>query len=133
MTDKMSAEEAERQRKEKEMADQLKSQQQASENEIIQLYKKMANENMDRIREIEDLNARLAAEKEEMRDRLEKEKEELRIRLEKENAELQRQLDDSKKGLQSEIDGNHFTNTNRINDLTDKLAKLFKDASKDKD
>ena len=43
----------------------------------------MANENMDRIREIEDLNARLAAEKEEMRDRLEKEKEELRIRLEK--------------------------------------------------
>ena len=43
----------------------------------------MANENMDRIREIEDLNARLAAEKEEMRDRLEKEKEELRIRWEK--------------------------------------------------
>ena len=43
----------------------------------------MANENMDRIREIEDLNARLAAEKDEIRDRLEKEKEELRIRWEK--------------------------------------------------
>ena len=42
----------------------------------------MANENMDRIREIEDLNARLAAEKDEMRDRLEREKEELRIRWE---------------------------------------------------
>ena len=38
-------------------------------------------------------------------------------RLEKENADLRSQLDNSKKGLQSEIDGNHFTNTNRINDL----------------
>ena len=93
----------------------------------------MANENEDRIREIEELNAKLNAENGEIRDRLEKEKEELRIRLEKENAELRAKLDDSKKGLQSEIDGNHFTNTNRINDLTDKLAKLFKDASKDKD
>jgi len=115
------------------MADQLKSQQEASENEIIQLYKKMANENMDRIREIEDLNARLAAEKGEIRDRLEKEKEELRTRLEKENAELRRQLNDSKKGLQSEIDGNHFSNTNRINDIAEKLAQMFKDKNKDKD
>ena len=46
---------------------------------------------------------------------------------------MQRQLDDSKKGLQSEIDGNHFTNTNRINDIAEKLANMFKDASKDKD
>ena len=46
---------------------------------------------------------------------------------------MQRQLDDSKKGLQSEIDGNHFTNTNRINDIAEKLANILKDASKDKD
>ena len=39
----------------------------------------MAGENQDRIREIEDLNARLNAENAESRDRLEKEKEELRI------------------------------------------------------
>ena len=58
----------------------------------------MAAENLDRIREIEDLNARLNREKGEIRDRLEKEKEELRIRLEKENAELRSQLEDAQKG-----------------------------------
>ena len=89
----------------------LKEQQAQSENEIIQLYKKMADENMDRIREIEDLNERLKAEKGEIRDRLEKEKEELRIQLEKENSDLRSQLDDSKRGLQGDIDNNHFTTT----------------------
>ena len=39
-------------------------------------------------------------------------------------------MNDSKKGLQSEIDGNHFSNTNRINDIAEKLAKMFKDANK---
>ena len=55
----MAAEEAARMAKEREMADKMRAQQEASENEIIQLYKKMAAENMDRINEIEDLRARL--------------------------------------------------------------------------
>ena len=59
------------------MKDKLREQQEASENEVIQLYKKMAAENMARIKEIEDLNAKLQAEKADIRDRLEKEKEEL--------------------------------------------------------
>ena len=93
----------------------------------------MACENMDRIREIEELNDRLNREKGEIRDRLEKEKEELRIRLEKENAELRSNLDQAKNGLQSEIDGNHFSSTNRINDLAEKLANLLKNCNKDRD
>ena len=111
----------------------MKEQQAASENEIIQLYKKMAKENQDRIREIEDLNARLAKEKDEIRERLEKEKEELRIQLEKENAELKTQLEDSRNGLKNQIDGNHFSSTNRINDLAEKLAKMLKDLNKNND
>ena len=111
----------------------MKEQQAASENEIIQLYKKMAKENQDRIREIEELNAKLNQEKDEIRERLEKEKEELRIQLEKENAELKSQLEDSRNGLKSQIDGNHFSSTNRINDLAEKLAKMLKDVNKNND
>merc|ERR1712004_450328 len=133
MRDRMSQEEEERQRKEREMQERMKEQQAASENEIIQLYKKMAKENQDRIREIEDLNARLAKEKDEIRERLEKEKEELRIQLEKENAELKSQLEDSRNGLKNQIDGNHFSSTNHINDLAEKLAKMLKDLNKNND
>merc|ERR1711860_350345 len=63
----------------------------------------------------------------------EKEKEELRIQLEKENAELKSQLEDSRNVLKNQIDGNHFSSTNRINDLAEKLAKMLKDLNKNND
>lgn len=56
MKDKMSQEEEERKRKEREIAEKLAEQESARENEIIQLYKKMANENRLREQEIEGDN-----------------------------------------------------------------------------
>ena len=112
--------------------DKLRQQQEASENEIIQLYKKMAKENIDRINEIEDLRARLDEENMALNEKLIKEKNELKDRLEKENEELKAKLEAAKNGLKGEIDGNHYSNTNRMNDLAEKLSKILKDASKDR-
>ena len=53
--DKIKAQEDERARKEREMADKMKEQAAASENEILQLHKRMAGENNKRIEEIDDL------------------------------------------------------------------------------
>ncbi len=103
----------------------MRAQQEASENEIIQLYKKMANENTDRKQEIEDLRAKLEREKAEIREKLEAEKEELRTRLEKENNELRSQLESSRNGLKTEIDGNHFSSTNRFVCLCTVNVKLI--------
>ena len=79
--------------------DKLKAQQEASENEVIQLYKKMAAENIDRINEIEELRARLDEENLALKEKMEKEKKDLKDRLEKENAELKAQLEKAQEGL----------------------------------
>ena len=55
MRDKLKNEEEERARKEREMADKLKEQASASENEILTLHKRMAAENAKRIDEINEL------------------------------------------------------------------------------
>ena len=55
MRDKLKNEEEERARKEREMADKLKEQASASENEILTLHKRMAAENSKRIDEINEL------------------------------------------------------------------------------
>ena len=56
----------------------------------------MADENSERIREIDELRARLGQEKADMREKLEKEKTEIVSRLEKENADLKDQLNAAK-------------------------------------
>ena len=55
MRDKLKNEEEARARKEREMADKLKEQASASENEILTLHKRMAAENAKRIDEINEL------------------------------------------------------------------------------
>ena len=55
MADKLKNEGEERARKEREMADKLKEQAAASENEILTLHKRMAAENSKRIDEINEL------------------------------------------------------------------------------
>lgn len=55
MRDKLKNEEEERAKKEREMADKLKEQASASENEILTLHKRMAAENSNRIDEINEL------------------------------------------------------------------------------
>ena len=55
MRDKLKNEEEERARKEREMADKMKEQAAASENEILTLHKRMAAENAKRIDEINEL------------------------------------------------------------------------------
>ena len=88
----------------------------------------MSTENLARIREIEEINIKLSALKEEINNTLEKEKEELRLKLDRENTEFHFQLDETKKNLQIEIDENYSTSTNRINELADNLANMFKTA-----
>ena len=82
----------------------------------------MAKENIDRINEIEDLRARLDEENMALNEKLIKEKNELKDRLEKENEELKAKLEAAKNGLKGEIDGNHYSNTNRMNDLAEELS-----------
>ena len=55
MKDKLKNEEEERARKEREMADKMREQAAASENEILTLHKRMAAENAKRIDEINEL------------------------------------------------------------------------------
>lgn len=126
--DKLKAEGDERARKEREMADKMKEQAAASENEVLQLHKRMAAENNKRIEEIDDLRNQLNADKEALRIKMEKENAEIVDRLQRENEILREQLDGCKNGLQKNIDGNHNDNNKRINDLVAKLASLLKDS-----
>ncbi|XP_040568363.1 uncharacterized protein [Lepeophtheirus salmonis] len=128
LQEKMDKEEEDRRKKEAELKDRLKEQQQASENEVIQLYKKMANENRDRKMEIDELRDKLNAEKEEMRLKLEQEKEDLRNKLMKENMDLKNKLENQNKNLSDQMDNSNNNHTSRINDLSSKLAKMNKDS-----
>merc|ERR1719211_332590 len=85
MAERIAAENAERQKKEAEMADRMKEAQEASENGTIQLYKKMQAENLAREAEIAELRAKLEREKAELAEKMEKEKAEMKEKLEKEN------------------------------------------------
>merc|ERR1712062_638965 len=67
------------------------------------------------------------------RARLDEENMALNEKLIKEKKELKAKLEAAKNGLKGEIDGNHYSNTNRMNDLAKKLSKILKDASKDRD
>lgn len=129
MAERIAAENAERQKKEAEMADRMKEAQEASENGTIQLYKKMQAENLAREAEIAELRDRLNKEKEDMAARMEKEKKEMQERLEKENQELRDKLAEEKKGLKGSIDGNHNHANKRINELAEKLARQLKDGT----
>jgi len=129
MAARIAGENAERQKKEAEMADRLKDAQEASENGTIQLHKKMQAENLNRIAEIEELQARQEREKAELAARMEEEKKEMQQKLEKENQELRDKLAEEKKGLKGSIDGNHNHANKRINELAEKLAKQLKDGS----
>ena len=59
----------------------------------------MADENAERIREIDELRENLDKEKTEMREKVEKEKAEIVSRLEKENSDLRNQLNAAKVGV----------------------------------
>ena len=61
----------------------------------------MADENSERIREIDELRERFAKEKSDMREKLEKEKSEIVSKLESENADLRNQLNAAKVGSES--------------------------------
>ena len=52
------------------MEEKLREHEAARENEIIQLYKKMANENLMREREIEELRERMKREQQEMKEKV---------------------------------------------------------------
>ena len=56
----------------------------------------MADENSDRIREIDELRERFGQEKVDMREKMEKEKKEIVEKLEKENQDLRNQLNAAK-------------------------------------
>ncbi len=94
------------------------------ENEIIELYKRLADQNREREREIRELRERAEREKEELRGRLERESGELRDRLERENEELRAALDSQRRGLKDNIDQNMYDGNRRTNELAEKIGKL---------
>merc|ERR1719211_336416 len=88
MAERIAAENAERQKKEAEMADRMKEAQEASENGTIQLYKKMQAENLAREAEIAELRELLAKARADLAGKMEEDKDQMISRLEKENKDL---------------------------------------------
>ena len=88
---------------------------------------------MNRIHEIEDLNAKLNAEKLESHKTIEKESKELIVRLEQATTEITSKSDESQKILESKIESNYVANKNKINDLVNKITYILDDVKKDRD
>ena len=72
-----------------------------------------------------DLNAKLKSETEENHNGLQNGDTLWKIQLDEETAQLRSELKNSKIELQSEIDENFFANTNRINELAEKIVNVF--------